>query len=297
MFFLAKDDPRSQAVRRIVDCHPSKVCQNFTRYEIRLALLRIEQSFGRNYVIIAILRNFIPQTLRHRLIPGQTEFLMMNAKLNLKFLQALLFRREIVNISVGQVIRFAKETRMFVDDPIRQCINLFNRHSDHTGPKNVIIIFAVIEANQSILRQTFDFSRFRVDHAMNRVLLGKFPIHQQQVRKHLNIKENNRRVIPGRSRTFNLIFRFEVHLRHDFQAIVRLVTAAGGKAQDRIPHVVHVVNDIALVGFVHDMCNELDAWRGMRIDFFRKSFFDENAQMPLILNLLRIDHFCFPFQW
>ena len=43
---------------------------------------------------------------------------MVDAQLNLKLLQALLFRREVVNISVGQVVRLTKEARVFVDDPV-----------------------------------------------------------------------------------------------------------------------------------------------------------------------------------
>ena len=49
---------------------------------------------------------------------------MVDAQLDFKLLKALFFRREVVNISVGQVVRLTKEARVFVDDPVGQRIEI-----------------------------------------------------------------------------------------------------------------------------------------------------------------------------
>ena len=297
MLFLAENNACCQRVCRVVHRHAGKVCQNLSRHKVCLALFRVEQGLGRDHIVVTILCHLVPQALRHRLIPRKPQLLMVDAQLDFKLLKALFFRREVVNISVGQVVRLTKEARVFVDDPVGQRIDLLHRHPDHAGPEDMVVVLAVVEADQPILCQGLDLVRRRIHHAVHRLLLGKLPVHEQQVREHLHVEKYQWRFHPHRGLPLNFILRFEVHLRHDLQAGVRLVRAAGGKAQDRIPHVVYVVNDIALIGFVHDVGNKVNAGLRIGADLFGKGFLDEDTQVPLILDLLCINHFRFSLQW
>ena len=91
----------------------------------------------------------------------------MDAQFDLELLQTLLFGREVVNIRVGQIIRLTEETGMFVDDAVRQCIELFRRPPQHTSPKHMIVVLAVIETNKPIFRKGFNLFRAGIYHPVN----------------------------------------------------------------------------------------------------------------------------------
>ena len=79
---------------------------------------------------------------------------------------------------------------MVVDNTVRQRVQLLRIPAKHTGPKHVVIIFAVIETNQTILCQLLNIRRARIDQPIHRlVLTGKFPVDQKEIRKHLTVEK------------------------------------------------------------------------------------------------------------
>ena len=160
----------------------------------------------------------------------------------------------------------------------------------------MVVVLAVVEADQPILCQALDLSRCRIHHAVYRPLLGKLPVHEQQIREHLNVEKYQWRFLSRRDLPLNIILRLEMHLGYDFQTGLRLIGAAGSEPQDCIPHVIHIIRDVAFICFAHNVGNKVHAWLCIRADLLCQRFLDENAQMLLILDLLYIDHCFFSLQ-
>ena len=223
---------------------------------------------------------------------------MMDAQLNLEFLQALLFRGEVINIRIGQVICFSKETHMVVDNAVRQRVQLFRIPAEHTGPKHVVIVLTVVKANQTILRQLFNIRSTGVNQPSYRlVITSELPVDQEEVREHLAVEKYDGCFLVFIDLRCHVLLRFEVHLRRDLQAGIGLIRAVYGKGQNCIAHVIHIIGNPALVGFIHNMGNKVNAGFGVGTDFFCEGFLNEYPQVLLILNLLHIDHCFFSLQW
>ena len=123
---VTKYNSGSQRVRRIIDRHPRHICQNLTSREV--SLTSIKGCLCRNDIIVTILSNFRPKLLWHRLIPRQTKFLMVNAQINLKLLQRLLFTGKVIYIRIRHIVGFAEEAICAaVDNPCREIIKLLIR--------------------------------------------------------------------------------------------------------------------------------------------------------------------------
>ena len=223
---------------------------------------------------------------------------MMDAQLDLELLQALLLGTEIVNISVREVIRLAEKARMFVNDLLRQVVDCLNRPSDHTGIENMVIVLAVIEADQSILREFCNIIRTRVDESIDcgfvlvRLAL-ELPVNQQQVREHLAVKEHDRCLI---SYYCSRLLGLEVHLGHDLQASIRLIRTGCSEAQDTVTHIVHVIGKVAVVGVLKNFVDEVDGRFSVGMDFLVEIAHDEDTQRFLALDTISANHF-FSLHW
>ena len=184
----------------IVDGQTGQTCQNLSGHPVSRTGLKY--SFRRNDIVVAILGNFRPEIFGDRFVPRQAKLLMVNAQLNLKFLQGLLLGTEIVDISVRNVIGFAIERILITaDDTLRQFIQLLICGPQHPGIKHVVIVLAAVETNQTEPHEFFHVCRCRVDHP-NEFLVFTLvlPVDQKQVWKHLTVKEYNRRFVVLDSR-------------------------------------------------------------------------------------------------
>ena len=162
----------------------------------------------------------------------------------------------------------------------------------------MVIVLAVIEADQTILCQFFDIRSTGVNQPCHRLILtGKLPVDQKEVREHLAVEEYDGCFLIFIDLRCNILFRFEVHLCRDFQASIGLIRTVHGKRQNRIAHIVHVIWNPTLVGFIHNVGDEINAGFGIGTDFFCEGFLNEYPQVLLILNLLHIDHCFFSLQW
>ena len=192
---VTKYNSGSQRVRCIIDGHPRHICQNLTSREVRLT--SIKGCFCRNDIVVAILSNLSPKLLRHRLVPRQTKFLMVNTQFNLELLKGLLLTGKVIHIRIRHIIGFAKEAICAaVDDLCREIIKLFVRIPHQPSIENMVVVSTAVEANQTESHQLFNLSRGRVNHTNHRLTLAlDFPVHQEQVRKYLNIIEHELGII------------------------------------------------------------------------------------------------------
>ena len=220
---------------------------------------------------------------------------MVDAQVDFKLLQALLFCAEVVNIRVGEVIRLTEKTRMFVDDLLRQIVDCLNRPPDHAGIKDMVVVLAVVEANQTILCEHRNIICAGVDHAMNHRLVAalKLPVDQQQIRKHLAVKEYDRRFKNRHRREF---LRLKVHLRHDLQARICLIRAGCSKAKDAVAHVIYVIMEVAVVSILQNLVDEVDGRFSIGMNLLVEIAHDQNSQRILALDVIDVYHF-FSLHW
>ena len=109
----------------------------------------IEHRLGGLDVIRAVRDNVVPIRLRDRFIPRKIGLEVLNPELDLPLLEALLLRREVVNIRVGEVVRLAECcVLLVVDDPLRHLIQLSIGISKTRCIHDVVVVFPIIEADQ-----------------------------------------------------------------------------------------------------------------------------------------------------
>ena len=295
-----EDNLCGQSVRGIVDGHSSHIGQDLTSYEV--SLTGIEYCLRSNDIIVTILGDLLPHALRNRLVPRKAKLLMVDAEFDLPLLQALFFRAEVVNISVRDIIGFAKEAVIALgflfaaDDPLRQVVKLLIGIAHQASIKNVVIIPPAVEADESELHQALDVFRGRVDHPNHRLCAScKLPVHEEKVRKHLNIiKDEVSGFVLGRR---GGIGRFERHLINELDAILCLIGAVGGKGQDGIAHIGNIVNHAAFIRIRQNLVDKVDTGLSCRVDLLVEISLDLNPKPFLALNHLVVYHAAFSFQW
>ena len=102
MRVVAEYDPRGVLVRGVVDRETGQRRQSLTRHEVLMTFL--EHRLRRPDVILAIGLYRRPELLVNRLVPWESEFVMVDAQFDLPLLQTLLLRGEVKDIGVGDVI-------------------------------------------------------------------------------------------------------------------------------------------------------------------------------------------------
>ena len=295
-----EDDLGGQSVRGVVDGHSSHIGQDLTSNEV--SLTSIEDRFGSDDIVVAIFSDLLPHALRNRLIPRKAKLLMVDAEFDLPLLQALFFRAEVVNISVRDIIGFAKEAvvalgfLLAADNPLRQVVKLLIGIAHQASIENVVIIPPAVEADESELHQALDVFRGRVDHPNHRLRAPrKFPVHEEKVREHLNIiKDEVGGFVLGRR---GGIGRFERHLINELDAILCLIGAVGGKGQDGIAHIGNIVDHAAFIRIRQNFVDKVDTGLSCGVDLFIEISLDLNPKPFLALNHLVVYHAAFSFQW
>ena len=86
--------------------------------------------------------------------------------------QTLLLGREVINIRVRKIIRFAKfGIAIFLyDDSLGQMVQLRYRIAEKTRVHHMVIVISVVKSDQTIPNEAFDVLSRRVDHTNDRVL-------------------------------------------------------------------------------------------------------------------------------
>ena len=92
-------------------------------------------------IVLAVFDDVIPLTLRNRLIPREVVLLVLDSELNLPLLERLLLRREVVNISIREVVCLTERcVLLVVDDALRDL-------------EDVVVLLPVVESNQPEIEQ------------------------------------------------------------------------------------------------------------------------------------------------
>ena len=194
--FFTKDDASGKAVGRIVYRHSGNSRQDLTSSPIAFKV--IEQCFGSQNVVVAVFGDLFPTLFRNRLIPRKPQLLMVNAELNFPLFQTLLLGREVINIRIRKIIRFAKlGIAIFLhDDSLGQMVQLGYRIAEKTCVHHMVIVISVVKSDQTIPNEAFDVLRRWVDHTNDRVFFSrKLPVHKEEVWKYLAVKERDRNLI------------------------------------------------------------------------------------------------------
>ena len=126
---------------------------------------------------------------------------MVDTELDHELLKRLLFAREVINISVAQIVCFTEETVLRAllvirHDALRQGIKRHVIVADHSCPENMVVVPTAIKAYKPILDQLLNLVGCGIDHAIHAVLRSsEFPIHYKEIRKHFNVVKYNWRSV------------------------------------------------------------------------------------------------------
>ena len=116
---IAEYNAGGQHVGCVVYGHPGNVRQDLPSPEIALQV--IEHRFRCQNIIIAVCRNLCPPLFRNRLVPWQSQFLVVDSQFDFPFLQALLLCRKVVYVRVRNIIGVSEHgVAASADNPLAQ---------------------------------------------------------------------------------------------------------------------------------------------------------------------------------
>ena len=177
---------------------------------------------------------------------------MVNAEFDLPLLQTLFLGTEVVNVRIRDVICLTEEAvvalgfLLAADDLLGEVVELLLRITHQTSIENMVVVPAAVEPDETEFHQLLDFLGLRVNHPYNG-LVGpfNFPVHQEQVREHLHVVEDELSLVVFDSRA--IFGGFERHLVHQLDAVFRLIAAVGRKGQDGIAHIRNIISHAAFI--------------------------------------------------
>ena len=292
MLVATEYDPCGMLVRGVVNRQTRNRSKDLPSRPVTRKM--VEHCLSGNNVVVAILGDFLPPILRDRLIPWHTELLVMDPEFDLPLLQALLVasRREVVHIGVGYVVRFTKErVSILADDPLAELVQFLVRVTQISGIEDVVVVPTAVETDQLHAHELLDLLRGRVDHSDNLIPISlELPVHQEQIREHLDIEEHDSLVVVVRV-ALTLILGLEVHLVHEVYTICRLVSAVVGEREHIGEHIADIINHAGLVGIVKNLLDEVHTGLRARMDLLSKIPDNKTPQPPLGLHVSAIYHF------
>ena len=322
---IPKYKPGGQLVCGIVHGHACDLGQNLSR--LKVAGQFVKYSFRCNHIVIAVRRDLGPSFFRHRLIPRQSKLLMVNPKFNFPLFQTLFLCREVVHISVGNIISVSEHGVLTaINDPLTQPINGFIVVSDHSGVQNMIVVPPAVKPDQLLADQFVDLAPAWINHPDDTLAFSRFfPVDQQQIRKHLNIKENQRLINRNWLRLklvytgcafFNgplgniILYRPAVHLGARcrllrvkvtvmqrslyLHADVLLMGAFRRKRPNSRPHVPNIITQSRIPRVVQRLLDQTHGCRRMRLlNIFSETLRDDVPQMLFVLYTFKVNHVIF----
>ena len=215
----------------------------------------------------------------------------MDPELDLPFLQALLCCRKVIHISIADVVCFTERAVLAAcNDSLRNIIDLRDAFADHDRIKDVIVVPPAVESDQLVLYQFLNFMGPGVDHPLALLITRILPVHQHQIREHLNIKEHDL-VVRLIGHRFGMFFAFELHPRHPCQAIFRLMAGVDCKVHNVRPHVRHVVLQSAFVRVVQYLFDKVNTGFCAGMDLLVQVPFNQIAKPLFTLNGIKVNRF------
>ena len=252
----------------IVHRHTSQIRQNLSCCPVSLQIM--ECRFGCDYIVITVFSNFGPQFLRNWLIPRKSQLLMVDTHLDFQFLQALFIssRCKVIHICIRNIVGFSKETiGAAADDFLREVIKLLVCITHESCIQNMIIISPAVKPNQPESHQFLNLRWSRVNHTHHRLSFTlDFPVHKKQIRKYLDVIKYQFCffIFPRCGR----VCRFKLHLINQLNTVFGLMRTIRSKCQNRIPHVCHIVTQIAGICVLQYFVDKVDTGLSTRMNFF-----------------------------
>ena len=126
---------------------------------------------------------------------------------------------------------------------LTQIKELLNRVTHRRGIENMVVIPAVVEADQFEFEQRLNFVSFGVDHPDYCVIASEFPADDEQILVDLDVEQHNAIItnvyfdIVG----VDLICRLELHSLHNLQSDASLIGAVVGERHDTRSQIYHIV--------------------------------------------------------
>ena len=100
--------------------------------------------------------------------------------------------------------------------------------------KNMVVIPTIVEADQLIAEQLLNFCGRRIDHSRTGLGLIILPVHQKEIWKYLNVKEDQTVILILPRSTLTNIIGLQLQLLSKSQAVLRLIRALHSKLNNRL---------------------------------------------------------------
>ena len=188
----AKYNFGGQGVGGVVHRHARHIRQDLPSHKVGFS--GVEYRLCGDHIVVAVFRDLLPHTLRHRLVPGKTQLLMVKSQFNLPLLQALLDGAEVIHVRIRDVIRLPKETvvapglLLTADDLLGEIVELFIGVAHQSGVQDMIVVPPAVEPYQTELHQLLNFRGLGIDHPHHSLTRAfDFPVHQEQVWEDLHV--------------------------------------------------------------------------------------------------------------
>ena len=162
----------------------------------------------------------------------------------------------------------------------------------------MIVIPSIVEPNEVLRTQCLHRFGGRIDPCLDVVLVTVLKADHEEIREDLHIIEGQHRGICGLLSLRNILMcRLELHVRHTFHTILCIVCGIHGEVHDILTHVGDIILDLAVIGFVENLTNEVNTRFSTGLVFFLQIAPDERSDMRFILEDHLIDHGLFSFEW
>ena len=286
---LSEDDELTVLVGRVIRSQT----RQFGKHEAGLPVCMevVEYLLGCNNIVIAVSRDFLPTILGNVFVPRNTQLLVVQAKLDLPLLEGHLGCCEVVHIGVGQVVCLDEpSSHAVLDDPLTQVVQLGVVEPQRTSVENMVVVFTAVESDKPHLTEGLNLLRGGVNHPMYRRITLNLPVHEEQVREHLAVEEDQLTRREPHGLLLGILVG-ERHLHHGLNCRLRLVRRVHGESQHAGFQVLDVIHHPLFLGIAEDLGDEIDRRFGRGMDLLPKVALNKLPDLLLVGHGGLVDHF------
>ena len=286
---LSEDDKLTVLVGRVIRSQTRQLGKHKTGLPVRMEV--VEDLLRCNNIVITVSRNFLPTILRDVLVPRKSELLVVQAKFDLPLLEGHLGGCEVVHISVGQIVCLDETScDAVLDDTLAQVIQLGVVEPQCTGIENMVVVLTAVEADKPHLTEGLDLLGGGVNHPMHGRITLHLPVHEEQVREHLTVEEDQ---LTSRE-PHGLLLRIlisERHLHDGLDSRLRLMRRVHGERQHTRLQILDVIDHPLFLSVTEDLGDEVNRGLGRGVDLLPKVALNKLPDLLLVGHGGLVDHF------
>ena len=154
----------------------------------------------------------------------------------------------------------------------------------------MVVVLTAVEADKPHLAEGLNLFGGGVNHPVYLRITLHLPVHEEQVREHLTVKEYQ--LASGEPERLLLgILIGEWHLHHSLDCRLRLIRRVHGECQHPRLKVLDVIHHPLFLGVTEDLGDEVDRGLGRGMDLLPKVALNKLPDLLLVGHGGLVDHF------